>query len=75
MDTIIRLLYAYKEKKKMSGIFYPKKQGLYDPAFEHDSCGVGFIVHMKGAQSHPRRGRRARLQHYDQEIQRRERCS
>ncbi len=36
----------------MSGIFYPKKQGLYDPAFEHDSCGVGFIAHMKGAQSH-----------------------
>ena len=36
----------------MNGIFYPKKQGLYDPAFEHDSCGVGFIAHMKGAQSH-----------------------
>ncbi len=36
----------------MSGLFYPKKQGLYDPAFEHDSCGVGFIAHMKGAQSH-----------------------
>jgi glutamate synthase (NADPH/NADH) large chain len=26
--------------------------GLYDPAFEHDSCGVGFVVHMKGKQSH-----------------------
>ncbi|MBN1869658.1 MAG: glutamate synthase large subunit [Candidatus Omnitrophica bacterium] len=36
----------------MNGIFLPKKQGLYDPAFEHDSCGVGFIAHMKGAQSH-----------------------
>ena len=22
----------------------PEKQGLYDPQFEHDSCGVGFIV-------------------------------
>ena len=31
---------------------YPEKQGLYDPAFEHDSCGVGFVVHMKGIQSH-----------------------
>ena len=30
----------------------PEKQGLYDPAFEHDSCGVGFIVHMKGKKSH-----------------------
>ncbi len=26
----------------------PKKQGLYDPAFEHDACGVGFIVDLKG---------------------------
>ncbi|MFH1767973.1 MAG: glutamate synthase subunit alpha, partial [Candidatus Omnitrophota bacterium] len=27
---------------------FPKKQGLYDPAFEHDSCGVGFICDIKG---------------------------
>jgi glutamate synthase domain-containing protein 2/glutamate synthase domain-containing protein 1/glutamate synthase domain-containing protein 3 len=33
-------------------LFYPKKQGLYDPSFEHDSCGVGFIAHMKGKKSH-----------------------
>ena len=26
----------------------PKKQGLYDPAFEHDSCGVGFVCDIKG---------------------------
>ena len=30
----------------------PKKQGLYDPAFEKDNCGVGFIAHMKGHKSH-----------------------
>jgi glutamate synthase (ferredoxin) len=30
----------------------PKKQGLYDPQFEHDSCGVGFVVNMKGGKSH-----------------------
>src|SRR5665647_3855299 len=30
----------------------PLKQGLYDPQFEHDSCGVGFIVNMKGRKSH-----------------------
>jgi glutamate synthase (ferredoxin) len=30
----------------------PPKQGLYDPAHEHDSCGVGFIVHLKGQRSH-----------------------
>jgi len=31
--------------------FYPPKQGLYDPAQEHDSCGVGFLVNMKGVPS------------------------
>jgi glutamate synthase (NADPH) large chain len=30
----------------------PEKQGLYDPQFEHDSCGVGFIVDMHGRKSH-----------------------
>src|SRR3954463_3588453 len=30
----------------------PPKQGLYDPQFEHDSCGVGFLVHIKGKKSH-----------------------
>ncbi|MGF1457470.1 MAG: glutamate synthase large subunit [Leptolyngbyaceae cyanobacterium] len=30
----------------------PIKQGLYDPQFEHDACGVGFVVQMKGQASH-----------------------
>jgi glutamate synthase (ferredoxin) len=30
----------------------PPKQGLYDPRFEHDACGVGFVVNMKGKRSH-----------------------
>ena len=30
----------------------PPKQGLYDPRFEHDACGVGFVVNMKGKKSH-----------------------
>ena len=30
----------------------PLKQGLYDPSFERDACGVGFVVNMKGRQSH-----------------------
>src|SRR5882672_139658 len=29
----------------------PEKQGLYDPQFEHDSCGVGFVVDMFGRKS------------------------
>ncbi len=31
---------------------FPQKQGLYDPIFEHDSCGVGFVVHIKNHKSH-----------------------
>ncbi|MCB0066375.1 MAG: hypothetical protein KDD77_04440, partial [Caldilineaceae bacterium] len=31
---------------------YPTKQGLYDPSFEKDACGVGFVVNIKGKQSH-----------------------
>lgn len=30
----------------------PQRQGLYDPANEHDACGVGFVAHMKGQKSH-----------------------
>jgi glutamate synthase (NADPH/NADH) large chain len=29
-----------------------KQTGLYDPAFEHDSCGIGFVAHLKGRKSH-----------------------
>ena len=31
---------------------FPEAQGLYDPRNEHDSCGVGFLVDMKGRASH-----------------------
>ena len=30
----------------------PQRQGLYDPANEHDSCGVGFVANIKGRKSH-----------------------
>ena len=30
----------------------PPAQGLSDPSHEHDSCGVGFIVNLKGRRSH-----------------------
>ena len=30
----------------------PQKQGLYDPQFEHDACGIGFIANIKGRTSH-----------------------
>ena len=31
---------------------FPGKQGLYDPSLEKDSCGVGFVAHVKGVASH-----------------------
>jgi glutamate synthase (ferredoxin) len=36
----------------MENYVLPKKQGLYDPAFEHDACGMGFVVNIKGQKSH-----------------------
>ena len=30
----------------------PAPAGLYDPLHEHDACGVGFVVHIKGRRSH-----------------------
>ena len=34
----------------MAGL--PKKQGLYDPSFERDSCGVGFVCNVNGSKTH-----------------------
>ncbi len=39
-------------RAQIPNVFAPPKQGLYDPQFEHDSCGVGFLVHIKGQKSH-----------------------
>ncbi len=30
----------------------PQKQGLYQPEFEHENCGIGFVAHLKGNKSH-----------------------
>ena len=30
----------------------PPKQGLYDPRYEKDACGIGFVVNVKGNKSH-----------------------
>src|SRR5438045_6326986 len=32
------------EQKRMAG--------LYDPSFEHDACGIGFVANIKGNKSH-----------------------
>ncbi len=30
----------------------PEKDGLYDPRYEHDSCGIGFVANIKGRKSY-----------------------
>ena len=30
----------------------PPAQGLYDPGYEHDACGLGFVAHIRGVRSH-----------------------
>src|SRR6478735_4106603 len=29
-----------------------RRSGLYDPSFEHDACGIGFVANLKGRKSH-----------------------
>lgn len=36
----------------MKRVGYPEKQGLYDPQFEKDNCGVGFVAHVNGEKSY-----------------------
>src|SRR5437763_346818 len=40
-----------KKDISMTNAGLPPKQGLYDPQFEHDGCGVGFVVNIKGEKS------------------------
>ncbi len=30
---------------------YPRKHGLYNPKYERDACGIGFVVNIKGEKS------------------------
>src|ERR1700760_2116163 len=38
--------------KPVEHSYRPPAEGLYDPALEKDSCGVGFIANIKGKKSH-----------------------
>ena len=50
--TLGRAFLRREQGTKMSEAAYPEKQGLYDPPHEHDACGVGFVVDIKGRKSH-----------------------
>jgi glutamate synthase (ferredoxin) len=40
------------QNNQKSGLGLPVRQGMYDPAFEHDACGIGFVVNINGIRSH-----------------------
>ena len=47
----------YKRQNRMQSLpgdipGIPHAQGLYDPEYEHDACGVGYIVSIDGVKSH-----------------------
>jgi glutamate synthase (NADPH/NADH) large chain len=39
-------------RKSLRATEAPTAQGLYDPRFEHDSCGVNFVCNLRGEASH-----------------------
>lgn len=43
---------APMSRPSAAAIGFPSKQGLYDPRFEHDACGIGFVAHIEGRRSH-----------------------
>src|SRR5262245_19466859 len=36
----------------MAPAYMPEQKGLWDPAFEHDACGIGFVANIGGRKSH-----------------------
>jgi glutamate synthase domain-containing protein 2/glutamate synthase domain-containing protein 1/glutamate synthase domain-containing protein 3 len=51
-ETPVPLEKRHERESEMTPHSLPDKQGLYDPRYEHDSCGVGFVVNLKNRKSH-----------------------
>jgi glutamate synthase (NADPH) large chain len=43
---------AKRCRSSATATVYPPAQGLYDPAHEHDACGIGFIASVRGHKNH-----------------------
>src|SRR4051794_7804433 len=55
MDPIRSLYFTSGSQLRLTAIMFasaPAAAGLYDPRNEHDACGVGFVVDIKGRKSH-----------------------
>ncbi|KAJ1554396.1 glutamate synthase [NADH], partial [Cladochytrium tenue] len=49
--TLLTVVFSFSLERSWADAI-PGKVGLYDPEYEKDACGVGFITHIKGARSH-----------------------
>lgn len=52
VSPLFLVICDFNEEQCVSHSSLPVQQGLYDPHNEHDACGVGFVAHIKGKQSH-----------------------
>ncbi len=53
-DDVGRMLHFTRLPQATRGIVMPRQtyQGLYDPQFDHDACGVGVVADFNGRKSH-----------------------
>ncbi len=48
----IELSFSSMSSEGGSHVGFPPQQGLYDPGYERDACGIGFVADIKGRKSH-----------------------
>ena len=57
-DIFVNILYKFificfsTQTMKLAANGLPPKQGLYDPDYEKDACGVGYVVNIDGSRTH-----------------------
>ncbi len=49
----MNIYYFHSDARKGETMYQDNmRQGLYDPSLEHDNCGIGAVVNIKGLKSH-----------------------
>ncbi len=49
----MNIYYFVRDARKGETMYQDNiRQGLYDPSLEHDNCGIGAVVNIKGLKSH-----------------------
>src|SRR5579871_3909884 len=52
VDSVACMPTARRRRMRMRKYGLPDRDGLCDPQYEHDSCGVGFVSNIQGVKSH-----------------------